>query len=232
VWLLLYAALSLGGLFLLGDRVSRIVIGGGAMVLSLLALAWPVLRGQTWHQVRREVGLTLGEQPLLEPSIGVLSYFMSLPFVLVGLVLWAPFLFRLAATPTRAGDPFAPDISVAHPIIEQFAHGSLKDWVPVFFLGCVVAPIVEEIMFRGVLYRHVRDATHRSGAVSVVVSALLVNMLFAVVHPQGLLAAPLLASLACGFVLAREWRGTLLPGILAHAINNTVMFTVIVGLTQ
>ena len=33
----------------------------------------------------------------------------------------------------------------------------------------------------------------------------------------------MLMSLAFGFVMAREWRGTLLPGMLAHGLNNGVV---------
>lgn len=233
VWLFLFVGLNLAGPMVLRDRVPRMVAACVIMLLSLLALAWPVMRGLSWRQVREDVGLTLGRQPLLEPSHGVLCYFLSLPFLLIGLLIAVPLLTRAASgVPGEAGDPFAPDVSVAHPIIEQFARGSLRDWVPVFLVGCVIAPIVEEIMFRGVLYRHLRDATRGAPAWSVIVAALVVNVIFAVVHPQGLLAVPLLASLACGFVLAREWRGTLLPGILAHAINNTVVFTILLGLVQ
>ena len=86
-------------------------------------------------------------------------------------------------------------------------------------------------MFRGVLYRHVRDATRRAGIGGFLFSAIVVNTIFAIVHPQGLFAAPALAmALAFGFTLAREWRGTLIPAMIAHAINNALMVTVIYNL--
>jgi membrane protease YdiL (CAAX protease family) len=49
-----------------------------------------------------------------------------------------------------------------------------------------------------------------------------VSFLFAVIHPQGFLAVPPLMSLALAFTLMREWRGTLLPPMIAHGINNAV----------
>jgi membrane protease YdiL (CAAX protease family) len=87
----------------------------------------------------------------------------------------------------------------------------------------VVAPVVEETMFRGVLYRHLRGASSRlRPALSVIVSALVVSFLFAVIHPQGFLGVPPLMALALAFTLVREWRGTLLPPMIAHAVNNGV----------
>ena len=46
------------------------------------------------------------------------------------------------------------------------------------------------------------------------------SFIFAVIHPQGLLAVPMLMALACGFVLAREWRATLVPCMVAHGVHN------------
>ena len=98
--------------------------------------------------------------------------------------------------------------------------------VTIFVLGCVAAPIVEETMFRGVLYRHLRDSTGRAGlVVSILCSALGSSFLFAVIHPQGIAFAPILTGLAVGFCLAREWRGTLVPCIVAHALTNALALT-------
>jgi membrane protease YdiL (CAAX protease family) len=53
---------------------------------------------------------------------------------------------------------------------------------------------------------------------------------FAVVHPQGLIAVPVLMGLALGFTLAREWRGSLVPGMVAHSLNNGLV-TLLILLT-
>jgi membrane protease YdiL (CAAX protease family) len=82
-------------------------------------------------------------------------------------------------------------------------------------------------MFRGVLYRHLREATSRwHGLLSFVLSAGVVSLVFAAIHPQGLLGIPPLMGLAFAFTLAREWRGTLLPAMVAHGINNGIVFLV------
>ena len=52
---------------------------------------------------------------------------------------------------------------------------------------------------------------------------IVVSVIFAAIHPQGILGIPALASLALGFAIAREWRGTLIPGMIAHGLNNAVI---------
>ena len=62
-----------------------------------------------------------------------------------------------------------------------------------FVLASVAAPVVEEIMFRGVLYRHLREASGGWGRwLSVLVSVLLSSFVFAVIHPQGWVGVPVL----------------------------------------
>jgi len=76
-------------------------------------------------------------------------------------------------------------------------------------------------MFRGVLYRHLRDLTLTWKTwLSVVFSAVLNGLIFAAIHPQGMVAIPVLATLAIGFTFARQWRDSLLAPMTMHAIHN------------
>ena len=36
---------------------------------------------------------------------------------------------------------------------------------------------------------------------------------------------PALMALACGFTLMREWRGTVVPSMIMHAISNGLVMT-------
>src|SRR5262249_30657671 len=109
----------------------------------------------------------------------------------------------------------------AHPVIGEIAHADPWTLVMILLLASVAAPIIEETFFRGVLHRHLREATGRWGTVlSVLFSGGLVSFIFAVIHPQGYLAVPVLMALAFGFTLAREHRGTLLPSMVSHGLNN------------
>jgi len=46
---------------------------------------------------------------------------------------------------------------------------------------------------------------------------------FAAVHPQGLLAIPALMGLAIAFGSMREWRGSLVAGMVTHGLHNGVL---------
>jgi membrane protease YdiL (CAAX protease family) len=223
----LYITLLVGIPWIVGKSIPGSVATCLAMALSLSVLVWPTVRGVPWSQARRDIGLTWGEKPLLEPILGFFSYLNGLPLLAVGLVmvLINTLLYRIIVqAPLQASDPFHPDPSMSHPLNEQLAQGTIADFLPMFLMACVLAPIMEEIAFRGLLYRHLRDAT-RHWRIGFLFSVLVVSVLFAVVHPQGLLAVPALAALAVGFALAREWRGTLAPSIIAHGLNNALILS-------
>lgn len=211
VWLLLYVGLNHAAGILLLPRVGLLwpIL---ASPLSLGALAWPVVRGIPWQVVRREIGLTAGRRPWLEPFVGVGTYVMALPLALVGILI----TMIVMNSPLGAGAR-AP----THPIAEAVTMLGFWGRVQLLILACVLAPLVEEIVFRGVLYRHLREVFGRFGRVfAVLFGGFAVSFVFAVVHPQGVLGVPPLMGLALAFTLAREWRGSLVSAMVAHAINN------------
>jgi membrane protease YdiL (CAAX protease family) len=191
------------------------------MVGSLVVLAWPPLRGVPWRQVREDVGLTPGRQPLAELFAGVGSYLCALPLLAAALVMtWGLSLLQKTLTgrdPTQLGE------GPSHPVGGVALTRDPWMWVAVVLLAVVLAPIVEEIMFRGLLYRHLREASWRWGTfLSVAAATLASGFVFAIIHPQGLLGVPVLMALASSFAITREWRGSLVGPMVAHGINNGV----------
>jgi hypothetical protein len=226
LWFALFLALQLGlgvlaVLLAPGSQLFVATIGFG---MSLAALAWPVVRGVPWSQVREDIGLVGGRAPALEPFVAVGCYAMTLPILFVGLAITIG-LMKLAELASGGGEPQGLP---AHPIIT----GIDGDWwsiVQLYLVGCLAAPVVEEIAFRGLLYRHLRDLTRRfGGAMSVSSSTLVTAFIFAVIHPQGLLAVPALMAIAIGLTLAREWRGTLITSMTMHALNNGILMTALI----
>ena len=172
-----------------------------------------------------DMGLTLGRRPLAEPAIGVASYVLGLPLLMVGAFAT---IFLMTLQHYIAGDGGADDFSIpsgpSHPITGPLLRGDWSVRLQFLFLASVVAPLVEEVMFRGVLYRHLRELTCRSGGLlSVLFSTLFSSFIFAAIHPQGLLAVPALMSLAIGFSLRAEWRVTLIPCMVAHGLSNALV---------
>jgi len=219
LWL---AVFVLQGLFvglLPVPAAARFLALAGASLASLVTLGWPVLRGVPWRQVRQEVGLRWPDRPLRELALGFACYTSTLPLLVLG-VLLTLLLVQLQGY-FSGGDAPPP----AHPIAEVLAKAAWWELLQLLVLVSVIAPVVEETMFRGVLYRHLRDATGACRpALGILFAMTVVSFIFAVIHPQGLTAVPALMALAYGFNAAREWRGTLLPAMVAHGLNNGIVF--------
>ncbi|MHB1160587.1 MAG: CPBP family intramembrane glutamic endopeptidase [Chloroflexota bacterium] len=103
---------------------------------------------------------------------------------------------------------------------QSVPRASLQEFGLVLLVGAVVAPIVEEIFFRGYVFRAYQD---QKGLLQAFVFS---SGLFALVHLD---LAALLPILTVGLLLAFLFyrTGSVLPGIVAHAANNAVAFTLL-----
>ena len=210
----------------------RFLLNLAVMFGSLLVLFWPVLRGIPWAEVRQDLGLTRGRSGILEPLWGIPSYSLMVPMLAVGFAITFVALLTWLANQGGGGgapeSPFEPQQMLSHPIVNVVLQGGFWIRLQLLLLACVAAPVVEEIMFRGVLYRHLRDATRGFGWIgSCIVSALWTSFIFAVIHPQGMIAVPALMGIACGCTLAREWRDSLWASMVVHAINNSLILALL-----
>jgi membrane protease YdiL (CAAX protease family) len=177
----------------------------------LVALAWgTVVRGVGWAQFRHALGLHGGRGWYVEVPMGIVGYLAGLPVILVGLLITALLTRFTTQTPS-------------HPLIgepmETFAQVAVL--LAVASLG---APVVEEIMFRGALFAHMRRRWNW------LFSALVIALIFAAVHPQGWAAIPALGGIAVVLALIREWRGSILAPIAAHAMNNGAVFALLMAI--
>ena len=97
-----------------------------------------------------------------------------------------------------------------------------------FFTLVVIAPIAEEVIFRGWLYGKMREkiASEYSNLVSIIVSILLVSILFGAVHGQWNVGVNVfaLSIVLCGL---REITGTIYAGMFLHILKNGVAFWLI-----
>lgn len=228
LWMVLFVALSFVVALVtraIGDPNQNPIVPQYAVSgLSLLAVFWPVLRGVSWSQVRRDIGWTAGSGWFREPLYGLFCYATALPLVGLGLL----FALMFSGIPL-AQISFEPTNLPAHPILIWVQKASFAQRLHVLILAAVCAPILEETMFRGFFYRHLREATAASRmSVSILFSAVTNSLIFAAIHPQGLLAIPALSAMAFGFSLAREWRGSLIAPITAHAFNNAAVTTALI----
>lgn len=188
--------------------------------LSLIIMAWPVVRGVSFQQVRQDIGWTTGRGVFRELfGVGFAGYAMALPILGVGVGLTLILLM--------IQEYLLPDAPpTTHPIQDMAGSGDLLIIVQMYILGSIAAPIVEETFFRGVLYRHFRESSRKwSLLLSVFASALASSLIFAGLHPQGLAVIPALASLGVAFCLIREWRGSLLAPMFVHGFSNFLVIS-------
>jgi len=219
IWMISFMGASLLSAILILRFDAPRFVGSLAILATLGVLVWPIIRGVRVATMLDDLGLRW-RNPFKEIMCGIVAYIALLPFLGAAIVLVA----TLTALSTQMGssNELAPPTGPSHPIQEEIA--SSQSWLPilnVIFTACIVAPLIEEIVFRGLLYRHKRELSHRWGWIlSVAFSSLFNGLLFAMIHPQGIVAIPALATLAMAFCLAREWRGSLVAPMTMHAINN------------
>lgn len=204
----LYMITMIGGGAAAGMFGASILLTVGSILISLIVgLLYPCLRGIPFRVMRQELGIHTGAGFGREVIAGVAAYVACLPIMAIGVML-------TVGLQALVSGEHGPTQEISHPII-----GIMKgaDWRLIAVLGALAAvqgPITEEIMFRGALYGALRSRFGR------IASLLVMAFCFAVVHPQGLLAVPALMGIAIAFGFMREWRGSLIAGIVTHGLHN------------
>lgn len=197
---------ALGALQQFGFRLNPLLANCVATLLLLLVLCWPRFWGVSWSELRKALGLGSGRHSwIAELLFGPLAYLTAILPLFVVLLVYSTVLSALGVDPGQGTHPIVPIITQSD---------SSKTLLLVVVTAVIVAPLIEEIMFRGALYSWMR--TKLSAAPTIFLS----SVLFAALHPQG--AVGLVPLTFIGMILAflREWRGSLLTPMAAHACFN------------
>ncbi|MEM8931906.1 MAG: type II CAAX endopeptidase family protein [Acidobacteriota bacterium] len=201
------------GLQLLGV-VTAVLFQTGIGTVALLAqwaivplMFWPLRRGETRATLAAAIGWAKPASPLVEVACGLLAYLASAPLLALGLVGSILMSQLVPQTPY-------------HPVMDWVQGGdSMIAVLMVYMVATIWAPVVEETMFRGAFYHYLR------GRFGVVRSAVLVALVFALIHPQGAIGVPFLTALAVALAWTREWRGSMLASMTMHAVHNALAIT-------
>lgn len=177
---------------------------------TFLAIFWPALRGVPMRAMMRDLGVHRGVGFFTEVRAGIVGYCAVLPFFAAGVLVMFALQYGFSAVGIDVATP-------AHPDMVGLGEISIQKRIVLLAMAGIFAPVTEELMFRGALFRGLR-ARWGFGPSSVVLA-----VIFAAIHPQGALAIPPLAALAVGFAGLREWRDSLIAPILAHAIHNSTL---------
>jgi membrane protease YdiL (CAAX protease family) len=203
LYLVIYIALSFALGFL---KVQSLSASLALIVLMPLALLWPMLRGLPASDCRRALGWNVGRGFFREVGWGLVGYVSGIPIVALGFAATFVLMKLSKSQPT-------------HPLVAEV--GKMSPLV-IYALACVVAPLLEETMFRGALLHHLRTRWNW------LISAVVVSLIFAMIHPQGLTFIPTLGAIAMVLAALREWRGSLIASIVAHAMTNFITATLLI----
>lgn len=194
-------------------------LGLGLQWLLLLTPLWPLARGMSFAQLRAALGWHSGRGVFREIGAGILGYLAGLPLFAVGVVttLALYLILELVRANAGLGDPAVPQ----NPIIDLVGSSGPLGIFMVFTLATVWAPLCEETVFRGALQRHLRSRL--AGPLA----ALFTAIVFGFMHGYGPLAVFPLIALGSVFGALREWRGSLIASITAHALHNGTVLTML-----
>lgn len=193
------------------EPVAQFIYTALVYLLSLgLIIFVPSGLKKKWRTSREEVGLS-GWPTWQDIFLSVVGFIVA---TLLGALLVG--IFNAAFPWFKAGE--AQNVG-----FNTYIFGVER--VVAFLALVVIAPIAEEIIFRGWLYGKLRQkltgrVSERAG---MVISILVVSALFGLIHFQWNVAVNVfaLSVVLCGL---REVTGTIYAGILTHMIKNGVAF--------
>jgi membrane protease YdiL (CAAX protease family) len=186
--------------------------------LCLLTIFWPLFRGMEWMRWKREIGWHRGQGVGKEVLAGIAGYLAGLPLYFAMALLMVMVMFVVSFF--RGGSPMPPN----NKVLDLVEGGSPAILIAVFILATCWAPIVEESIFRGALFGHLRRR------LPLVLAALGSCMVFAVLHGYMFMQLFVVGTLGFWFAIVREWRGSLIASATGHFIHNSVVLGAIITL--
>ncbi len=180
-----------------------------SVAAGLLPILWPLFRGAKWNEYRTAIGWHRGKGIFREVGAGIVGYITGLPLMVGALIIVMILVKHTGTTPS-------------HPVVFELNRSPLF----IFLLASVYAPFVEETLFRGALYGYLRRSLPWA------VSGIITGFIFAILHPQGWIAVPIIGVIGFNFCAIREWRGSAIASMTAHAMNNgSLMLILIIALS-
>jgi len=182
--------------------------------LLLGVLAWPIFRGVPAKRAAIDLGWRLREGGVLkEIGFGLLAYLAAIPvYIIAALVTVAMlFIYQMMKSAVTGPQPTQPP---SNPIIDMVTQSGPLGLVLLFTLATIWAPVVEETVFRGAVYRYLRQRF------AWLFAGLLSALLFGLMHQYQLFMLLPVISLGIVFAAIREWRGSLIASVTAHGVHN------------
>ncbi len=176
-----------------------------------------------WNQFPRPIGGERPESTLRSLGIGVIAILALFPIIEVAGSLGAILQEALQGSPP---DP------VAHQTLKLLTQAPIEGWWWMIAGGAIVmAPIIEEILYRGIIQQSLRRLKVPRWWAILATSAGFTLMHIPVLSEDAMIASLLMLMFASiGFGWIRERTGQMAPSILAHMLFNLI--NVILAITM
>jgi len=199
----------------------------GLQWLVLLVIFWPLVRGVSRKRWAHDLGLSLPETGkakfvFREIGAGLLVYIASIPVYLFAAFVSVALVSIREGINQLVNEEQGPTPTPPNPIIELVANVDILTIALLFLLATVWAPIVEEVVMRGALFRHMRSRVH--ALIAIPVTALV----FGLLHQYDMLMLGPVIALGMMFAFMRHWRSSLIPSISAHFLHNASVLTLLI----
>ena len=190
----------------LGVTEAAISVLSGVLILVAILAIIAMPAGGVSDSLKRVFGRSAQWRQLV--GAGALAYLAFTPVFGVAILLSA-WLTRFFPVPS-------------HPISERLPSAGPMELVLLFTTAIVLAPITEELMFRGLLFPALAERLKSPWA-----GMLVSGFLFAAIHPQGPSGWPPLIAVGFMAALVTYQTGSLLPAMVLHSLHN--IFAVTIG---
>jgi uncharacterized protein len=218
MWLMLCGVVIAGGAFGIGlleglglstgiaPEVLTLALYAPACVIAGLVLVW---KGRYTFQT------VFGKAPQAGETGRHLLLVVPLFMVSVGLaLLWLAGLGTIF--------PGSPEDMAANNTLTQATQHGVIEWVLLFIVMVVGAPLGEELFFRGILYRFLKE---KGGFYLALVTS---SIVFGVLHPMNIIGITVVGLMTA---LVYERTGKLWLTIAMHALNNLIAFGIMLAST-
>jgi len=206
IYLALYLVLPILGYFLgflkgvLPNEVINLALYGSWAVLLIFSLKIGVPEKDSLSKI-----IGNRENPLKLVGLGVAAAFANFPIILImtGLISIVSKFFPESSHPTSVALTSNPSLMVI-----LFS----------IFTAAIFAPFMEELTFRGLLFPGLARLLKNPYS-----AMALQGFMFAIIHPQGLLIAPVLMLIGMTGSFVAYKTGSLIPGMVMHCVHNSLI---------
>lgn len=207
VLFLLYSFASFIGLLFYEEQIPLVRLASTLLIYTVIAALiahFDRQRGRSWA-----AGYGMGLQQLRQLALAPLLYLATIPFLMLATKAWHLLLHEVFGLEIELQN-------VAQLIAQEFS------WLQVLYIvtAVAVAPLFEELLFRGLVFSYLVKHTGLTGG------TVLVSLLFALMHFHLPSLVPLFL-LSTALCLAYWRTGSLWACIGMHAIFNAVNILVL-----